>query len=468
MINGLIWNIRGAKNRPSRRRLKALSKLHKLNFIVLLEPFLNELEVPKVAELLHFTNYMTNLNESSKIWILWDGSLSMSRVSSNNQALSVEIAHLQSGSEAFMTLIYASCSNVERRNLWSYFRDCSQSFSKAWAVGGDFNALLSPDEKLGGRPPDPASCREFQSAIDGAGLIDAGFIGSKFTRYGISRNGQRSWTRLDRVLTNSQWLSSLPSTSITHLSRTCSDHCPLLSNIHPTLTPQIKPFKFQAMWSKHPQFQSIVMSAWSIEAPGNPLETLSSKLKNTKNVLKTWNREIYGNVFQNVRSNEDRVLKAELDHQSNPNSTTSESLSEAIDRLNETILHEEIFLRQKTKEKWLKERDRNNKFFHAAMHHQRNLGGVTKIRHNGNWITDKGMIKDLASTYFEKALAEEGKRTHHGLLNLIPKLISPADNHMLLAAPSEEEIKEAIFSSPLESAPGPDGSEVSSTLIVGT
>ncbi|XP_077237194.1 uncharacterized protein LOC143878867 [Tasmannia lanceolata] len=192
MINSLIWNIRGAKNRPSRRRLKALSKLHKLNFIVLLEPFLNELEVHKVAELLHFTNYMTNLNESSKIWILWDGSLSMSRVSFNNQALSVEIAHLQSSSEAFMTLIYASCSIIERRDLWSYLWDCSQSFSKAWAVGGDFNALLSPDEKLGGRPPDPTSCREFQSAIDGAGLIDAGFIGSKFTRYGISRNGQRS------------------------------------------------------------------------------------------------------------------------------------------------------------------------------------------------------------------------------------------------------------------------------------
>ncbi|XP_077225675.1 uncharacterized protein LOC143858850 [Tasmannia lanceolata] len=138
------------------------------------------------------------------------------------------------------------------------------------------------------------------------------------------------------------------------------------------------------MWSKHPQFQSIVKTAWSIEALGNPLETLYTKLKNTKNALKTWNREIYGNVFQNVRSNEDRVLKAELDHQSNPNSTTSESLSEAIDRLNETILHEEIFLRQKTKEKWLKEGDKNNKFFHAAMHHQRKLGGITKIRHNGN------------------------------------------------------------------------------------
>ncbi|XP_077225676.1 uncharacterized protein LOC143858851 [Tasmannia lanceolata] len=189
MINGLIWNIRGAKNSPSRRRLKALSKLHKLNFIVLLEPFLNEIEIHKVAELLHFTNSMTNLNEASKIWILWDGSLSMSRVSSNNQALSVEITHLQSGSEAFMTLIYASCSKVERRNLWSYLWECSRSFSKAWAVGGDFNALLSPEEKLGGRPPDPASCREFQSAIDGAGLIDAGYIGSKFTRYGICRNG---------------------------------------------------------------------------------------------------------------------------------------------------------------------------------------------------------------------------------------------------------------------------------------
>ncbi|XP_077252037.1 uncharacterized protein LOC143891329 [Tasmannia lanceolata] len=124
-----------------------------------------------------------------------------------SQAMSVELTHLHSGRVAFLSLVYASCSMVERRELWSYLSDCSQIFHTAWLVGGDFNALLNAREKLGGRPPNPVSCREFQGAIDDAGLIDAGFTGSRFTRCNNQRNGSCVWTRLDRALFNSQWLN---------------------------------------------------------------------------------------------------------------------------------------------------------------------------------------------------------------------------------------------------------------------
>ncbi|XP_077226045.1 uncharacterized protein LOC143859232 isoform X1 [Tasmannia lanceolata] len=56
----------------------------------------------------------------------------------------------------------------------------------------------------------------------------------------------------------------------------------------------------------------------------------------------------------------------------------------------------------------------------------------------------------MACAYFENALAEEGVRSDQGMLNLVE------DNQLLMADPSEEEIREAIFSCPLECGSGPD------------
>lgn len=41
--------------------------------------------------------------------------------------------------------------------------------------------------------------------------------------------------------------------------------------------------------------------------------------------------------------------------------------------------------------------------------------------------------------------------------NLLPQVILNEDNFLLSSIPSEEEIKQAIFSIPMESSSGPDG-----------
>ncbi|XP_077226147.1 uncharacterized protein LOC143859306 isoform X2 [Tasmannia lanceolata] len=56
----------------------------------------------------------------------------------------------------------------------------------------------------------------------------------------------------------------------------------------------------------------------------------------------------------------------------------------------------------------------------------------------------------MACAYFENALAEEGVMSDQGVLNLVE------DNQLLMADPSEEEIREAIFSCPVECGSGLD------------
>lgn len=89
-----------------------------------------------------------------------------------------------------------------------------------WLVGGDFNAILSHSEKLGGRDPNvSASISDFQGFLSDASLEDVGFKGSLYTWYNGQSGEGAIWARLDRVLVNHLWLQQFPNLSVEHLSR---------------------------------------------------------------------------------------------------------------------------------------------------------------------------------------------------------------------------------------------------------
>lgn len=69
--------------------------------------------------------------------------------------------------------------------------------------------------------------------------------------------------RLDRYLANPKWLETFSDASVTHLTRTHSDHSPLTLTLHPPLiTPNRRPFKFETMWLTNPSFESVVHKSW--------------------------------------------------------------------------------------------------------------------------------------------------------------------------------------------------------------
>ena len=68
--------------------------------------------------------------------------------------------------------------------------------------------------------------------------------------------------RLDRVLANPEWRILFPEASVTHLTRTHSDHCPVLLTLCPNI-PHIlhRPFCFESIWFSHVDFLSVVEKA---------------------------------------------------------------------------------------------------------------------------------------------------------------------------------------------------------------
>ncbi|XP_058092497.1 uncharacterized protein LOC131238936 [Magnolia sinica] len=205
-------------------------------------------------------------------------------------------------------LFYKS-ARVLRRSLWTDLALLSSSVQGPWAVCGDFNAVVADLERRSRRVVDRASSIEFADAINSAGLLDTGFSGSQFTWSNNQSGNARVWARLDRVLINASWSMSFPHFKVSHLPRIHSDHAPLLLSLPRLLSGGPKPFRFQRMWTQHEEFLNVVKLAWNKVKSSHPVYNVLSKLKQVKQDLKIWNKEVFGNIFEQITLMEHRAVE---------------------------------------------------------------------------------------------------------------------------------------------------------------
>lgn len=62
------------------------------------------------------------------------------------------------------------------------------------------------------------------------------------------------------------------------------------------------------MWIHHPEFLRLVSDSWSSDIAGHPQYALAQNLKALKQVLKVWNKNVFGDIKLNVNMAESKVL----------------------------------------------------------------------------------------------------------------------------------------------------------------
>lgn len=271
-------------------------------------------------------------------------------------------------------------------------------------VGGDFNCVVRPSEKVGGAIPSVASMAEFNAFACSAGLLDAGFSGVAMTW-----NNNRTWSaniqaRLDRVLLNNLCQSEMPQLLVKHLPRGPSDHAPMLLSFE-SLSSSPSRFIFQKMWVSHSSFLQVVSEAWNqvqIDHP-NAMVRLFIKLKAVKNSLYRWNKEVFGEVTQNVRLAESEVELKQTAYELNPSTENRSSLNAANATLRQALHREEVFWNQKSRVDWIESGDRNTSFYHAVAQCNRRRCFIIrlKLEESGTWCEDQDTLRQQAESYFK-------------------------------------------------------------------
>ena len=97
-----------------------------------------------------------------------------------------------------------------------------------WIVAGDFNEILSNDEKEGQRLRAQSQLDNFRQALDECALMDLGFVGPKFTWNNGRAGEDHVRERIDRGICNKEWRDLFPMVRVHHLTSSVSDHRPLL------------------------------------------------------------------------------------------------------------------------------------------------------------------------------------------------------------------------------------------------
>ena len=183
------------------------------------------------------------------------------------------------------------------------------------------------------------------------------------------------------------------------LHKPTSDHFPILL-MGGGLRKGPTPFRFENMWFKVDDFKVLLRGWWQgIEVRGRGSFRLASKLKELKQKIKVWNREVFGRLEVNKNSALQQV-------------EYWDGVKEAKDAFNKWVLMEEVHWRQQSRELWLKEGDRNTGFFHRMANAHRRNNSLDRIMTNGEWLTEDQEVREGIVNAFQNLLSKEpGWRT---------------------------------------------------------
>ncbi|KAI0498287.1 hypothetical protein KFK09_021528 [Dendrobium nobile] len=405
------------------------------------------------AKVLGFKHAFANV--ANKIWVFWKDFVRIDIIGDYHQVLHCNIEYFNF--QCVASFVYAATSRSSRRNLWDQIANFQNICTLPWLVGGDFNTIINPSERVGGLHPNYHSMDDFNDMIMNCNLIDIGFTGNKFTW-----NRGHIWQRLDRVLFNNAWINVFNSTKVVHLSRTLSDHSPLLINVNYNSAGFNSRFRFQNMWLSHESFINVVQNNWS--APIFPDDSITgmlrlwAKLKRLKMVLNWWNKKVFKNIFSNIKEMEEKINALEDCCQNDPSVSNFMVLNEAKTSL--TILQgqEEIYWKQKAAIKHLVEGDNNTSYFHALVNKKRAINGIHKIaRGDGSFSENGDEIANLGVNFFQNHLNKDFTPSPIVDHSFIPNIVMPEENRALSSLPLLEEVKITLFDMNADSVAGPDG-----------
>ena len=112
---------------------------------------------------------------------------------------------------------------------------------------------------------------------------------------------------------------------------------------------------------------------------------------------------------------------------------------------NEWLEREELKWKQKSRDLWLREGDRNSKLFHAStlVHRRRNFIAEIQLN-NGQWIHSREDIEQYFATQFQEVYQTDHPQIPQDLEGLMSPCISDAENMELACSSSPQEIKPVI------------------------
>ncbi|XP_031101984.1 uncharacterized protein LOC116005889 [Ipomoea triloba] len=352
--------------------------------------------------------------------LLWRNSDSVTLLGYSNNYIDVRVT-ITGKPDWRLTCFYGFPERSRRQQAWDLLRDLKPCSSLPWAVIGDFNDIMSYNDKRGHTPHPNGLIRGFNTALSDCEFTDLGMRGHPFTWE--RGRGTDHWIeeRLDRVVVSSDWRELYDMASVENLHAVSSDHSAIFLKLSgATLRRGCRTFKFESAWLLDVNCKSVVEASW-------------------------W--QSHALEFQH------RIHTCGQDLCRDPGDVALFHVAE--DQLRVLFSQEELYWRQRSKQLWLKDGDQNTKFFHRFASYRRKSNLLSRLRtYTGEWVEGGAMSEEVMRYYTD---IFQTSPTECNFFNEIPTRITQDMNVRLLRPIKPDEIKNALFSMAPDKAPGPDG-----------
>lgn len=320
-------------------------------------------------------------------------------------------------------------------------------------MAGDFNEVLRANEKFGGNPVNRRRAEALNECLDNCNMLDLGFSGPRHTWTNL-RDGNLILERIDRAWATPDWVHIFLETKVTHLTRTRSNHCPILVDTSPPVHNMgPRPFRFEPMWLSNPSFKNVVLQAWA------NCTDINIAINKFTLMVRKWNVESFGNILTKKRRILARLngVQKALSHCPSHNLLNLEWV--LSNDFNNILRQEEEFWATKSRVNWLIAGDRNTKFFHITTLAKRRVNKILGLRDTvGNWYMEQDNILRIIRNHFMNLFttsfdcAARVTPTPNNFVQIFEDVRTA-----LIQLVSPKEIKCAFFSMKPNKAPGPDG-----------
>ncbi|XVE96968.1 hypothetical protein REPUB_Repub02eG0269900 [Reevesia pubescens] len=453
----LFWNSRGAGSSSFLSHARELITMHRPSIAIFVEPRISGVKADKMISRLRF-DFSTKVDArgfSGGIWVLWNSVVGQVQVMKKSDQYITLFIDNNISSPWALTAVYASPVPTTRELFWDFLLHFNRLDGTPWLLVGDFNQILSSDEKQGGSVESNKRMLDFREVIQCRGLMDLGFSGCKFTWTNKHPLSSLIMKRLDRAFCNVLWRELYEEAILYNLPRLHGDHCPLLLRLEGILIParSHRPFRFELAWLTHESFPEFLNSVWQVNAE------LGFNLDNFAVEVQRWNADTFGNIFMRKRTLIARIAGVQKALQLKPNPFLFALEKRLLVDYEQTLLQEEILWFQKSRSQWVQLGDKNTRFFHTTTIVRRRRNRIIALkRDDHSWCVNQAELKTMALNFFQKVYTAES--TLVNFENLCPSSPYPLNAmqvESLMHIPDDAEIFKTLSSMSPFKAPGPDG-----------
>ncbi|XP_048622886.1 uncharacterized protein LOC106383217 [Brassica napus] len=259
------------------------------------------------------------------------------------------------------------------------------------------------------------------------GMLEFPFTGDMLSWVGKRAGGTTVRCRLDRAVGNADWHENFPHSTVKYLRLWGSDH-------------------------HNEELRQVILEGWkSPDLPPNA--NIMEHISSCRKALSEWRRQHNINSAKLVEELKEKVEGLYAD-----DNATTEEIAAALNELSDALKAEEMFWKQKSRVFWLREGDKNTKFFHALTKQRRARNKITQLLDaNGNIVEDEEGLVAIATSYFRQIFESSIPEDIEEALSEVPTTVTGSMNDNLTAPVSDWEVKLALFAMHPDKAPGPDG-----------